>query len=72
MSESFSRQDGRLFAEGVAVEDIAAAAGTPVYVYSGGALAFAYDALDRAFDACWIGDHCDACGLRDICPDPVR
>lgn len=23
------------------------------------------------FDAFWIGEHCQACGLRDRCPDPI-
>lgn len=29
-------------------------------------------ALVAAFDRFWIGEHCDACGLREACPDPVR
>lgn len=24
------------------------------------------------FDRFWIGEYCDECRLRDICPDPVR
>ena len=46
---AFSRRDGRLHAEDVAVESIALQVGTPAFIYSGGALAEAYDGLDRAF-----------------------
>jgi phosphatidylserine/phosphatidylglycerophosphate/cardiolipin synthase-like enzyme len=28
--------------------------------------------LIRLFDRFWIGEFCDECRLRDICPDPVR
>jgi diaminopimelate decarboxylase len=49
--EAFPRVAGRLHAEGVPVERIAAGVGTPVYVYSASALAAAYDALDAAFAA---------------------
>lgn len=28
--------------------------------------------LERTFDAFWMGEHCDGCGRRDICPDPIR
>ena len=28
--------------------------------------------LEREFDTFWMGDHCDGCGRRDICPDPIR
>lgn len=28
--------------------------------------------LEREFDTFWMGTHCDACGLRDLCPDPIR
>ena len=38
-----------LLCEGVAVEAIAEAAGTPAFVYSGGAIEAAYHRLDRAF-----------------------
>ncbi len=41
--------DGGLQCEGVALEEIAASAGTPVYVYSHAALEGAYRELDRAF-----------------------
>jgi diaminopimelate decarboxylase len=47
--EPFPRVDGHLRAEGVALEDIAERAGTPVYVYSASALTQAYDALEGAF-----------------------
>jgi len=28
--------------------------------------------LERTFDAFWMGDACEGCGRRDICPDPIR
>lgn len=28
--------------------------------------------LVSLFDRFWIGEHCDECRLRDLCPDPVR
>ncbi len=28
--------------------------------------------LEVEFDRFWIGEHCDQCRLRSICPDPVR
>jgi diaminopimelate decarboxylase len=40
-----------LWCEDVAIEKIADAAGTPTYVYSGGAMEAAYRRLDRAFGA---------------------
>lgn len=30
------------------------------------------DQIAQAFDSFWVGDHCEDCGLRDRCPDPVR
>ncbi|MGH8679861.1 MAG: diaminopimelate decarboxylase, partial [Burkholderiales bacterium] len=47
----FSYRDGELWAEGVALADIAAAFGTPCYVYSRAALTAAYRAYDGAFGA---------------------
>ena len=29
-------------------------------------------ALERTFDAFWMGDHCEGCGRRELCPDPIR
>lgn len=49
MSPPFRRVDGWLHAEGVPLARIADAVGTPVYVYSAGALADAYDTLESAF-----------------------
>ena len=49
MSDAFPRIGGRLHCEGVPVERIAEAVGTPVYVYSATALAAAYDAYEAAF-----------------------
>jgi len=49
--EAFTRRDGQLYAEGVAIEKIAEAAGTPVYVYSASKIAETYDALEAAFAA---------------------
>ena len=28
--------------------------------------------LESLFDQFWIGEHCIACRLRELCPDPVR
>lgn len=47
--EAFPRRDGCLYAEGLPVADIAAQVGTPVYLYSAGALLHAYDGIDEAF-----------------------
>ena len=44
----FTRTDGQLFAEGVALEAIAAACETPCYVYSQSALEAAYRSYDEA------------------------
>ncbi len=30
------------------------------------------EALSGAFDDFWMGNHCDDCGRRDVCPDPIR
>jgi diaminopimelate decarboxylase len=49
VSDAFPRVGGRLHCEGVALERIADAVGTPAYVYSATALAEAYDAFDTAF-----------------------
>ncbi len=49
MSDAFPRAGGRLHCEGVALERIAEAVGTPAYVYSASALTEAYDAFDSAF-----------------------
>jgi len=46
---SFAERSGRLFAEGVALEDIAAEFGTPAYVYSRAAIEQAWRAYDAAF-----------------------
>lgn len=48
---SFAERDGRLWAEGVALEDIAAEFGTPAYVYSRAAIEQAWRAYDAAFAA---------------------
>ncbi|MFP6623578.1 MAG: diaminopimelate decarboxylase [Myxococcota bacterium] len=47
--EAFPRRDGCLYAEGLPVADIAAQVGTPVYLYSAGALLHAYDGINEAF-----------------------
>jgi diaminopimelate decarboxylase len=46
----FEPRDGRLFCEDVALEDIAQAVGTPVYVYSSATLARHYQAFRQALD----------------------
>lgn len=45
----FVLRDGRLYCEDVSLEDVAAQAGTPCYVYSARALVRAFDELDSAF-----------------------
>lgn len=47
--DQFNYREGRLFCENVAVEDIAAAAGTPVYIYSAATIADHYRKLVAAF-----------------------
>jgi diaminopimelate decarboxylase len=46
---TFSRRDGELFCDGVALESIACVAGTPCYVYSANAIRGAWKAYDAAF-----------------------
>ena len=46
MIEAFPRSGGELCAEGVTLERIADAVGTPVYVYSASRIAADFDALD--------------------------
>ncbi|MGB9670495.1 MAG: diaminopimelate decarboxylase [Halothiobacillaceae bacterium] len=50
--EAFSRHDGRLYAEGVPLAEVAAAYGTPTYVYSRAAIESKFRAYSDAF-----GDH---------------
>jgi diaminopimelate decarboxylase len=47
--EAFPRREGNLYVEGVPVAEIAEQTGTPVYLYSAGALEAAHDALASAF-----------------------
>lgn len=49
MTEAFPRRGGQLCIEGVPIEHVAEAVGTPVYVYSASKIAETYDALDAAF-----------------------
>ena len=49
MRDPFPRIDGWLHAEGVPLAQLAEEVGTPLYVYSAGALREAYDDLDAAF-----------------------
>jgi diaminopimelate decarboxylase len=49
--EFFPYRDGELFAEGAAVARIAEAVGTPLYLYSAGALSARYHAFAEAFAA---------------------
>ena len=46
---SFSRQHGSLVCDGVSLSDVAAAHGTPLYVYSAASIASRYRAVDEAF-----------------------
>ena len=48
----FLHRDGSLFAEEVPVSEIAAAHGTPVYIYSRGALESAFQEYERALAGC--------------------
>ena len=49
IASGFTRtESGELVCEGVSLESIADAVGTPVYVYSARAIREQYDALDRA------------------------
>lgn len=48
LTQPYERRDGTLWCEGVPLEAIAAAAGTPAYVYSANALRERYRALDAA------------------------
>ena len=52
--EHFPYRDGQLYAEGVAASEIAAAHGTPCYVYSRAALEEAFGAYQQALADC---DH---------------
>jgi len=45
----FNYRDGRLYAENVQAEQIAAAAGTPTYVYSSATFGHHYQQLAKAF-----------------------
>ncbi len=49
--DAFSRRDGALYAEGVSLAAIAAAHGTPTYVYSRAAIESNFRAYDAAFGA---------------------
>jgi diaminopimelate decarboxylase len=53
----FAYRDGRLHAEGVDLTDIAAAVGTPTYVYSASLLAANYRAYADAFDGQNLSIH---------------
>jgi diaminopimelate decarboxylase len=46
---SFSRQQGSLVCDGIALSDVAAVHGTPLYVYSASTIASRYRAVDEAF-----------------------
>ncbi len=46
---SFSRQQGSLVCDGISLSDVAAAHGTPLYVYSASTIASRYRAVDEAF-----------------------
>lgn len=47
--DQFNYREGRLFCENIAIDDIAAAAGTPVYVYSAATITDHYRKLVAAF-----------------------
>ena len=49
MNPAFAHRDGRLYAEGVPLEEVAAKFGTPCYVYSRAALEARFDAYLDAF-----------------------
>ncbi len=50
--EHFPYRDGKLFAESVAVSEIAEAHGTPCYIYSRAALESAFSEYQQALDGC--------------------
>jgi diaminopimelate decarboxylase len=50
-STPFARRDGLLYAEGVALSEVAAVHGTPTYVYSRAAIEANFRAFDAAFGA---------------------
>jgi diaminopimelate decarboxylase len=47
---AFARRNGVLECDGLSLSDLAAAHGTPLYVYSGSTIAERYRAVDQAFD----------------------
>jgi diaminopimelate decarboxylase len=47
---AFARRNGVLECDGLPLSDLAAAHGTPLYVYSGATIAARYRAVDQAFD----------------------
>lgn len=48
--DGFTYVDGRLWAEGVRLEELAGAVGTPTYVYSAKAIRLAYERMRAAFE----------------------
>ncbi|HEV8306064.1 MAG TPA: diaminopimelate decarboxylase [Methylomirabilota bacterium] len=49
--DTFTYQDGQLYCEATPLEAIADSVGTPVYVYSAGAILSTYDAYERALSS---------------------
>jgi diaminopimelate decarboxylase len=69
--DHFHRRDGRTFAEEVPLEDIAAAAGTPAFVYSRATLEMHYRRLEEAFAGldlllCYSVKGCSNLGVLSV------
>lgn len=67
--EGFTQQDGQLYIDDVAAEAIAAALGTPTYIYSASTIRRAYQRLHAAFEPLGARLHyaLKACGNLHIC-----
>lgn len=57
MTDSFTHRDGAFHCEGVPVEAIALAAGTPTFVYSAGAIRERYRRLSASIEGCGARIH---------------
>jgi diaminopimelate decarboxylase len=57
LMSGFRRRDGELVCEAIALTDIAAAVGTPTYVYSAGAVRAAYARLEEALSGLPVHIH---------------
>ena len=72
--EQFGYRSGRLYCEDVAVDDLAARFGTPLYIYSRAALESKYRAVEKAFDdipttVCFSIKSCSSIGILKVLRD---